>query len=69
MVTISFFTRPVPLELLGALTWQTIDRPRYRESAKSAEYVVSADVRMEKVKVEGRNLIDNMYSAPILLFI
>ncbi|XP_057296485.1 sodium/mannose cotransporter SLC5A10-like [Hydractinia symbiolongicarpus] len=52
MVTISLFTRQVPLEMLGALTWKTINRPRYREGKRSAEYVVTADVALGEVKIK-----------------
>ena len=53
MCVISIFTRPVPLDLLGALTWKTINKPRFREGPKSAEYVVSSDMKMEKVKFDS----------------
>ena len=53
MVVISFFTRPVPLEMLGALTWKTINKPRYREGLRSGEYVVSADLKMEEAVIKG----------------
>ena len=53
MVVISLFTRPVPLEMLGALTWKTINKPRYREGLGSGEYVVSADLKMEEANIKG----------------
>jgi len=52
MVVISLFTRPVPLEMLGALTWKTLNKPRFRESNRSAEYVVSADMDMDEARVK-----------------
>lgn len=53
MVVISLFTRPVPLEMLGALTWKTLNKPRFRESNRSAEYVVSANMDMDEARVKG----------------
>ena len=41
MVVISFFTPAVPVEALGALTWPTLNKPRYRGSRPTAEYVVN----------------------------
>ena len=51
MVTITFFTTPVPLEYLGALTWPTINQPRYREENDFPEYVVSATLKLEEAQV------------------
>lgn len=66
MCVITFFTRPVPLDLLGALTWKTLNKPRFRESAKSAEYVVSADMKLEDVKFDnGMNFLHLMFTCGI----
>ena len=51
MVTLSFFTSPVPLEDLGALTWPTINKPRFREGKSSAEYVVTVDLKADEAQV------------------
>ena len=56
MCILSLFTRPVPLDLLGALTWKTINKPRFREGATSAEYVVSANVRSDDVQITSMYL-------------
>jgi len=53
MCVLSVFTRPVPLDLLGALTWKTINKPRFREGARSGEYVVSADLKLDDVKIKS----------------
>ena len=34
MIIVSKFTRPVPLEKLGALTWKTINHPRYYDNSE-----------------------------------
>lgn len=52
MCVLSLFTRPVPLDLLGALTWKTINKPRFREGKKSAEYIVTADIKQEEIKLD-----------------
>ena len=44
MVVLSLFTKAVPLEALGALTWPTLNKPRYRGGKSTAEYVVNADI-------------------------
>ena len=54
MVIISFFTQPVPLEMLGALTWKTINKPRYREGVTSEEYIVSADLKLEEANIKDQ---------------
>ena len=53
MVTISLFTSPVPLDALGALTWPTLNNPRYRGSGATAEYVVNADSNIEMTNAHG----------------
>ena len=56
MCFLSLFTRPVPLDLLGALTWKTINKPRYKEGSKSAEYVVNADMKLDEVKISSKSI-------------
>ena len=51
MVLISFFTTPVPLDALGALTWPTINNPRYRGGKSKAEYVVNSGDHLELDRV------------------
>ena len=53
MIVISLFTKPVPLEDLGALTWPTINKPRYRSGRATAEYVVHAEDPLELDKVSN----------------
>lgn len=53
MITISLFTKPVPLDALGALTWPTLNHPRYRGGRSSAEYVVNAETGFEMSNAHG----------------
>ena len=53
MVVISLFTRPVPLDALGALTWPTLNHPRYRGGGATAEYVVNAESGFEMSNAHG----------------
>ncbi|XP_066930269.1 sodium/mannose cotransporter SLC5A10-like [Clytia hemisphaerica] len=55
MCVLSLFTRPVPLDLLGALTWKTINKPRFKEGMKSAEHTVSADLKLDDVRISTSN--------------
>ena len=57
MCVLSLFTRPVPLDLLGALTWKTINKPRFKEGMKSAEYTVSADLKLDDVRISSKFLL------------
>ncbi|XP_012560407.2 sodium/mannose cotransporter SLC5A10 isoform X1 [Hydra vulgaris] len=46
MMLTSLFTRPVPLEKLGALTWKTINKPRYYDSPQEIAKVIDMGVEM-----------------------
>ena len=67
MIVLSFFTPPVPIEELGALTWPTINNPRYRGGKVKAEYTVSTGDTFDLDKVTnahgqaGEGLLICMY--------
>eukprot|EP00794_Sanderia_malayensis_P006218 gene6218-6934_t len=51
MIFLSFFTPSVSIEDLGALTWPTINNPRYRSGRSKAEYTVSTGDQFDMDRV------------------
>ena len=61
MCTVSLFTKPVPLHMLGGLTWKTIDEPRYKDEDEDVRPVdmVRLDERVdEEVNEEDVVVVD-----------
>ena len=75
MVLVSLFTTPVPLDALGALTWPTLNKPRYRGGGATAEYVVNPEGGIEMTNAYGSpgegsnfNIINILYFDEYKLF-
>ena len=49
MCVVSLFTRPVPIEMLGRLTWKTIDEPKYVVSEEEKVHTDRDNFKMESI--------------------